>query len=282
MYRKQLITISVEHLINVIDVNTLVNSDTKNQLSNIYQKTKKLDDFYKNTTIQLVTSNINKACTTFSSNDVLYVRSKDELVLLNMLYTNGALKSNDMIHVLFIEDKYFDKLTYVFYDYIIPYAKYVANKNDYHNDFESLFRDSLTTFVKKCRKSILSTIFGVNSRKRYYLTNYTSIQEARKNKNIRNKYINLTCPICLRENQNNKKNFTYEVKEKTIDEVIKIDKRQKKITFKCLHKSIEKSFIEPFSIQIEDYINYLPNTYSNLELQMWFIDNFKMIFDDKK
>lgn len=264
---KQLVTMKIKTLLSIVDNKVIVSDEICKELNKIVLKTKHLEYFINDVTIIIIINNINKANIHFNANDILDIKNPEYLYIVYLICMLNPMYMDKEVDVLFIENKNYDKPIQKLYDYIIDYPRYIIAKDNTHENFEKLFKNK-SDYVKNARKSIINSIFGKDRRVSYRNFNNV-ITKPNLNHQLKDKYINLACPICYKK---------YEVTNETINSIIKVDKRLKRIVFECLHK--DKGIVSGKGyLKFDDYTNYISIKDETYVIQMWLIDNYKRLMN---
>ncbi len=273
MNNKIIVTMKIKDYLRKVNLDKLVSYETKYELAKIDEKTKHHDHFINNVVIRVVVNNINKVVLDFNQNDILYILDSDISYLLSVVSSGKSKYREKTIDIIFIEDNNFDFKLHHLYNYIIPYSKCIAGKKTQHKHFEKVYEDTkICDYVKNGRKFIVNSYFRSDVRKPYRISLHNLILPILPNSELEGKYIYLNCPVCTNE---------FEVTNETIDNIIEIDKKNKNISFNCLHQGKEQ-FVGKFNISIVKYSSYISLDKKKYEVQMWFIDNFKRLLYENK
>ncbi|RLA76293.1 MAG: hypothetical protein DRG78_19295 [Epsilonproteobacteria bacterium] len=272
MNKKQLVTIKIKDLIEKVGTRKPTNDNISYYLNRIVAKSYHLHYLIKNIMITISVNNINKANMYFTNNDILFIENKNHYELLALIFNKQPSCGEETIDILFIENKGFDNKVNELFSYIIDYPQYYYGIKTNDKYFQEIFATSkLCTYFEGTKKCIIKTLLE-EDRTPHRIGDFKEIKRIKKQSSIKDKYINLLCPVCTEK---------YEITKETIDKIIVVDKKANKITFDCIHKKFPE-FKSKFSISLKDYEDYISLSTKEYTIQMWFIDNFKRLTNEDK
>lgn len=257
-------------------------------LNNFVEKYKHTEHFLNSIVIKIVVRNNFILKEELNFKDILYVYEIHKIILLKKILVKETKKyeNKEVTVCLILDDREIIDLHKV-EDYALSSIMNEINNENNHKSFENSLKKEKSFYVKHSRQSILNTLYSNNQKKIFRQNSKNKFTKLEKMRDIiKNKYINIHCPICnaafdklSNYEKEDYKLHTFEITEDTIDDIIHVEKNIKRISFNCLHEEMNV-VTSKFFIEAKKY-NVDLDKEDKRKVQIWFLKNLKFLFESR-